>query len=148
MQRDGGEWASAYLEHGDVMLLVDPVLPAAGADLDRFTRAIDRDLARLGGPVWVMLTRADQRRDAEAVLAITGARVWVPGEPPPPGAEEMPTGRAGEAAVWSPTHRALMPGVALRVDAGRLVGEPGVDVAGLLAVSPDVVVPSVGPMVA
>lgn len=146
VRRDGAEWASAYLEHGDVMLLVDPVLPPPGDDLDRFARAIDRDLARLGGPVWVMLTRAAEPRDADALIAMTGARSWVPGDAPPAGMDELPTGRPGEAALWSPVHRALMPGTAMRAGAGGLVAQPGVDAVPLLALSPQVVVPSIGPM--
>lgn len=148
MRRDGHELASAYLEHGDVMLLVDPVLPPAGDDLDRFARAIERDLARLAGPVWVMLTRAAEPRDADAVSRMTGAGTWVPGDPLPIGMQALPTGRDGEAALWSEVHRALMPGGALHVHAGRLVAAPGVDATPLLALAPDVVVPSLGPMAA
>lgn len=148
MQRDGVEMACAYLEHGNAMLLVDPVLPHAGDDLERFGRAIERDLARLAGPVWVMLTRADRPRDADALVGMTGGRAWVPGDPPPTGIVELPTGREGEAALWSSVHRALMPGTALRVDAGRLVAEPGVDAGPLVAMSARVVLPSIGPITA
>lgn len=146
VRRDGNELASAYLEHGDVMLLVDPVLPPPGDDLDRFARAIERDLARLAGPVWVMLTRAAEPRDADSVARMTGAGTWVPGDLLPTGMQALPTGRDGEAALWSNEHRALMPGTSLHVHAGRLVGAPGVDAAPLLAMAPDAVVPSLGPM--
>lgn len=146
VRRDGHQVASAYLEHGDMMLLVDPVLPPPGDDLDRFARAIERDLARLAGPAWVMLTRAWEPRDADALTRMTGAATWVPGDPLPAAMQALPTGRDGEAALWSEVHRALMPGTALHVHAGRLVGAPGVDAAALLAMAPDVVVPSLGPM--
>jgi hypothetical protein len=146
VHRDGVALASAYLEHGDAILLVDPVLPAAGDDLDRFRRAIERDIERLGGPVWVLATRDDDPRDAQGLVAITGARAWAPGSPAPAGLESLGTGRPGECALWSPVHRALMPGRALIAEDGVLVGAPGVDAQALLACAPAVVIPSLGPM--
>lgn len=141
-----GERACAYLEHGDAMLLVDPVLPPPGDDLDRFRRAIERDLERLGGPVHVMLTRKDDPRDAEALIAMTGGRQWAPGQAPPAGVEVIPTGLGAEVALWSPAHAALMPGRAMRVEGGAAVPVPGADATALLAVAAQVVIPSVGPM--
>lgn len=152
--RDGVELASAYLEHGDAMLLVDPVLPPPGDDLARFERAIARDLARLGGRAWVLLTRSDDPRDAEATAAMTGASRWQPDEPRepaepsqpiPPGIEAISVG-AGQVALWSPVHRALMPGRAMEVRDGALQAAPGVDAAPLLALGAEVVIPSAGPM--
>jgi hypothetical protein len=146
VRRDGVELASAYLEHDDAMLLVDPVLPPPGDDLARFERAIARDLARLGGPVVVMLTRADDPRDADALIAMTGATRWVPGQAPPISVEVIPVRVGDEVALWSQPHRALMPGRALMVHGGALVPAPGVDPSPLLARAPEVVIPSVGPM--
>jgi hypothetical protein len=148
VQRGRFEWASAYLEHGDVMLLVDPVLPSAEEDLERFTGAIERDLARLGGAVHVMSTRADDARDAASLVAMTGGTRWVPGDDPPPGIEVHATGAPGEVALWSPSHLALMPGRAITFDAGTLVAGPGADVVPLLALPAHVVIPSIGPMMA
>ena len=37
-----GERTSAYIEHGDVMILVDPLLPPDADDAARFRRAICR----------------------------------------------------------------------------------------------------------
>lgn len=145
--RQGGvELASAYLEHDDAMLLVDPVLPPPGDDLARFERAIARDLARLGGPVVVMLTRADDPRDADALVAMTGATRWVPGQAPPISVEVIPVGHGDEVALWSQAHRTLMPGRALTVQGGALAAAPGVDPSPLFARAPEVVIPSVGPM--
>lgn len=146
MRRDGIERASAYLEHGEVMLLVDPVLPAPGEDLSRFERAIARDLERLGGPARVLLTRAHDPRDAEALVAMTGGTRWTAGQDPPPGIEVMPVGQGDDVAFWSVVHRALMPGRALVADRGALVAAPGVDAAPLLALDPAVIIPSVGAM--
>ena len=146
VRRGGVELASAYLEHGDVMLLVDPVLPAPGDDLARFERAIARDLERLGGPARVLLTRADDPRDADRVVAMTGGTRWAPGDSPPDGVAVLPVGTGGEVALWSAAYRALMPGRALEVRDGALVAAPGVDAAPLLALGAEVVIPSVGPM--
>ncbi len=129
------------------MLLVDPVLPAPGADRERFRRAINRDLARLGGPVHVMLTRAAQPRDAGALARMTGGDIWTMGDPLPPGMQAVPTGREGEVALWSDPHAALMPGGALVVHGGEVVAAPGADGPALLALAPAVIIPSVGPMV-
>lgn len=145
---DGGrERASAYLEHGDVMLLVDPVLPPPGEDLDRFRRAIDRDVARVGGPVHVMLTRAGEPRDADALAVMTGGVMWRPGDSPPPGIEVMPTGIEGELALWSAEHSALMPGRAIMFEDDIVIAAPGADIAPLLSRPARAVIPSVGPMV-
>ncbi len=144
--RDGLELASAYLEHGDAMLLVDPVIPAAVDDRARFERALARDRARLGGAVWVLLTRADEPRDADEVRLMTGGRQWTPGDPEPPGVTTIPVGEPGVAAIWSPGHRALMPGRAMTASSGALLPAPGVDGDALLALEPEVVIPSVGPM--
>lgn len=135
MTTGGVELASAYLEHGDVMLLVDPVLPPPGEDLDRFLRAIHRDLNRLGGPVHVMLTRADDPRDSAELARITGARTWTHGRPIPEGMQEVPTGAGDEVGLWSAVHAALMP--------GRALPPPGSPMAALPA---QAVIPSVGPM--
>ncbi len=131
----GVERASAYLEHGSAMLLVDPVLPPPGDDLDRFQRAIARDLERLAGPVHVLLTRADDPRDSRALAAMTGAGIWTAGRPEPPGIRAIPTADAGEVGLWSREHAALMP--------GRALPAPGTAMAALPA---RVVIPSVGPM--
>lgn len=142
------EWASAYLEHGDVMLLVDPVLPDGGDDLERFTRAIERDLARLAGPVHVMSTRAGDPRDTARLAEMTGGSPWVPGDDPPPGIEVHETGMPGEVALWSAAHGALMPGRAITFDRGAVVAAPGADIAPLLALPVRAVIPSLGPMMA
>ena len=103
-----GDRSSAYMEHGDQMILVDPVLPPAGDDLDRFTRAIERDLVRLGGSVHVLLTRHGHPRDSDAIEQMTGAVRWHPGMgEAPAGMYSLPVAE-GAVALWSPVHRALV----------------------------------------
>ena len=103
-----GSYTSAYLEHGDVMIIVDPVLPPEEDDLDRFRRAIARDLDRLGGPVHVLMTRNGHPRDCDALVAMTGGATWHPGMgQPPAGLISLPVAESA-VALWSPVHRALV----------------------------------------
>jgi hypothetical protein len=103
-----GDRSSAYMEHGDQMILVDPMLPPAGDDLDRFARAIERDLTRLGGSVHVLLTRHGHPRDSDAIEQMTGAVRWHPGMgEAPAGMYSLPVAE-GAVALWSPVHRALV----------------------------------------
>jgi len=145
---DGAPRAATYLEHGDHMVLVDPVLPPAGAERGRFDRAIARDLARLGGPVSILRTHSAAAHEVAEVVRLTGGRAIGPEDPPPPGMQRLSLDAPHEAAWWSAQHRALMPGRALRVSPdGVIVPGPGVDAAALLAVAPRVVIPAEGPMV-
>jgi hypothetical protein len=64
---------SLYVERPDAVLLVDPVVPAG--EEERFFRALDRDVARLGRPVVVVLT--DASRDPSAFVERYGAQVLV-----------------------------------------------------------------------
>ncbi|MGB1626567.1 MAG: hypothetical protein ACPHET_02210 [Miltoncostaeaceae bacterium] len=144
----GAPRAATYLEHGDHMVLVDPVLPTDDVDRARFHRAIVRDLARLGGAVSILCTHPADADEVAEVVHLTGGRVVGPEEPPPPGMQRLPLDARHEAAWWSARHRALMPGRALRVSPdGVIVPAPGVDAATLLAVAPRVVIPAEGPMV-
>ncbi len=125
-----GQRSSAYLEHGDVMILIDPLLPTQGDELERFTRAINRDLARLGGPVHVLLTRHGHPRDADAFVAMTGGTVWHPGMgPSPAGMHALPVGE-GAVALWSPVHRALVVPDAVQAEGGM-----GLDPAAIIVTS-------------
>jgi hypothetical protein len=45
---------SLYVERPDAVVLIDPVVPAG--EEERFFRALDRDVERLGRPVVVLLT--------------------------------------------------------------------------------------------
>ena len=103
-----GSRTSAYIEHGDVMIVVDPVLPPEGDDLDRFRRAIARDVDRLGGAVHVLMTRNGHPRDCDALVAMTGGAVWHPGMGQAPGGLLSLPVAEGAVALWSTVHRALV----------------------------------------
>jgi glyoxylase-like metal-dependent hydrolase (beta-lactamase superfamily II) len=126
------EWAatvgSVYCETADGVVLVDPLVPADEAG--RFWGALDRDVARVGGRVHVLLTVHWHARNARAVAERYGARTWAPvraraplsrrsvtvtdafrpGDALPGGIEAFGTARASEVVYWLPEHRALVPG--------------------------------------
>jgi len=68
--QDGGtggweqEVASYYAEMPDAIVLVDPIVPG---EAEPFWRALDRDISRLGGPLFVCVTTADHERSAAVV---------------------------------------------------------------------------------
>jgi hypothetical protein len=67
---DGREVVSTYYEAPSAVVLVDPEVPEEGdPEAARFWRALDRDVARLGRPVVVVLADPDRARSAERVLA-------------------------------------------------------------------------------
>jgi hypothetical protein len=53
-----GTERSVYYEAPDAIVLVDPHVPG-GDDEERFWRALDRDVARLGTPVVLLFTGAE-----------------------------------------------------------------------------------------
>jgi glyoxylase-like metal-dependent hydrolase (beta-lactamase superfamily II) len=123
-----------YLEASDAVCLIDPLVPPE--DVDRFWRALDRDVERAGVPVHVLLTIFWHARSARAVADRYGARVWAPagakaaaarrlgtlsdpfrpGDPLPGGIVAHPSGRAGEVLYGIPAHRALVAGDVLLGD--------------------------------
>jgi glyoxylase-like metal-dependent hydrolase (beta-lactamase superfamily II) len=130
---------SVYCETGDGVVLVDPLAPADHADAPRFWRALDRDVARAGGGVHVLLTVFWHVRSTPEVAERYQARTWAPatarapvtrrgvavtdpfrpGDPLPGGIEAFGTARTSEVVYWIPHHRALVPGdVLLGADAG------------------------------
>jgi glyoxylase-like metal-dependent hydrolase (beta-lactamase superfamily II) len=132
------EWredvGSVYCETGDGVVLVDPIVPPE--DTDRFWRALDRDVQRLGGPVHVLVSVYWHTRSAAAMVERYDARVWSssrvraavarragvvtdpfrPGDPLPGGIVALPTARSGEVVYWIPRHGALVPGDVLLGD--------------------------------
>ncbi len=142
---DGCEMASTYLEHGRDIILIDPVLPPPGDDLDRFHQAIGRDMQRLMGGVYILLTRTEHARDGTSLADRTSASIWMSRDgDPPAGMVAVPSGLAGEVALWSPVHRALIVGHAVAVRDGRLVAAPGADVASMSLLAPHVIIPGHG----
>jgi hypothetical protein len=73
---DGAEGNGVYHEHPDGIVLIDPLLPADAGDAERFWRALDRDVERIGRPPVVASTLPDRDASARAVVArYAGARV-------------------------------------------------------------------------
>jgi hypothetical protein len=129
-----GEWGEdvgcLYVESGDAIVLVDPLVPEDAPEAERFWRALDRDVERCGVPVHVLVTVFWHARSAAAfvdrygaqVHAASGARAAVArragvvhdayrvGAPLPGGIVALPAGRRTEVALWIPAHRALAPG--------------------------------------
>lgn len=142
---DGCARASTYLEHGRDIILVDPVLPPPGDDLDRFHRAIDHDTQRLAGGVRILLTCSGHLRDSASLADRTGAVLWTPGDgDPPAGMVALPSGLVDEVALWSPVHRVLIVGHAVAMRDGRLVAAPGADVASMSLLAPHAIIPAHG----
>lgn len=134
------EWkedvGSVYCESPDGVVLVDPLVPSAPDEADRFWTALDRDVARVGGEVHVLVTVFWHTRSAADMVDRYGARVWAPtrgrqaiarragvvtdayrpGDPLPGGIEGLRTARAAEVVFWIPNQRTLVPGDALLGD--------------------------------
>ena len=123
-----------YCETDDGVVLVDPLVPPE--DTERFWQALDRDIARLGAPVHVLVTIFWHTRSAAAMVERYSARVWAPttsraavarragvvtdafrpGDPLPGGIEAFRTARSTEVVYWIPWHASLVPGDVLLGD--------------------------------
>jgi glyoxylase-like metal-dependent hydrolase (beta-lactamase superfamily II) len=124
------ETGCAYYEAPGAIVLVDPAVPPEGSpDAERFWRALDGDVERLGRPVAVLLTAP---RHAGAAAPVH-RRYGSPEDPPlPAGVESRPAGAPGEVVYWLPEHAALLAGDALADDgAGGLRLGPGASAAAL-----------------
>jgi glyoxylase-like metal-dependent hydrolase (beta-lactamase superfamily II) len=64
----------AYYEAADALVLFDPLVPRG--EEDKFWRALDGDVKRLGRPVRVLLTGPWHARDTTLVVERYGADVW------------------------------------------------------------------------
>lgn len=101
-----------YVETPDAVAVVDPLVPAD--EEDRFWRALDRDVERLGLPVTVLLTCPWHARSAAAVEKRYGATRELP-----PAIEAI-SAAPEEVAFWLPAHAALLAGDVLVGDGGGL----------------------------
>ncbi len=122
------DWGQAvgcvYWEGPSEVVLVDPLVPVDDAERDRFWRALDRDVERLGRPVVTLVTCSWHDRSEAAVSARYGGRVVGPLDdeaslPDGVGAIHVPV--AGETVWWLEGARAVVPGDTLLGD-----GEGGV----------------------
>jgi glyoxylase-like metal-dependent hydrolase (beta-lactamase superfamily II) len=136
------EWTQpvgcVYLEAPDGVCLIDPLVPPE--DEARFLDALDRDIARLGLPVHVLLTVYWHTRSARELGERYGAEVWAPsrarhavvrragharpfrpGELLPGGVQAFPTARSNEVVFYLPERRTIVAGdVILGVGDGAL----------------------------
>ena len=133
------EVGSLYVETNDGVVLVDPLVPTE--DTERFWRALDADVARVGAQVHVLVTVFWHTRSAAALVERYDARVWAPSRGRaavarragtvtdpfgretslPGGVRALATARAAEVVYWVPEHGALVPGdVLLGDDRGGL----------------------------
>jgi glyoxylase-like metal-dependent hydrolase (beta-lactamase superfamily II) len=136
-----GEWrdevGSVYVESEDAIVLVDPLVPEERDEAERLWRALDRDVARAGAPVHVLVTVFWHARSSAEVVGRYRGRLHVssrarapierrtnavtdvfrPGDELPAGVEALASGRATEVVYWIPAHGALVPGDVLLGDA-------------------------------
>jgi glyoxylase-like metal-dependent hydrolase (beta-lactamase superfamily II) len=102
--------ASAYLETAEAVVLVDPLVPPG--EEERFYEALDRDVARMGLPVAVVLTNPWHRRSTDELVQRYDAQLFVAAE------GSLPTGLAAhpggmqpdDVVVHAPSHRAIFTG--------------------------------------
>jgi glyoxylase-like metal-dependent hydrolase (beta-lactamase superfamily II) len=113
-----------YYESADGVVLIDPQLPRAD-EVERFWRALDRDVKRAGGLVHVLLTGPWHDRSTANVVARYGASVWAhpdadwADKPDPTTTRELPAGveallpegnAEGQAFFFIREHRTLVTG--------------------------------------
>jgi glyoxylase-like metal-dependent hydrolase (beta-lactamase superfamily II) len=133
------EVGCTYVETGDGVCLVDPLVPPE--DRAKFLEALDRDVVRLGLPVHVLVTVFWHTRGAAELAERYGAEIWAPsraraaverrsgrevrafrpGDALPGHIDAHATARSNEVVLYVPDQRALVAGdVILGADAGSL----------------------------
>jgi glyoxylase-like metal-dependent hydrolase (beta-lactamase superfamily II) len=133
------EVGCVYVETPDGVCLVDPLVPPE--DRAKFLEALDRDVARIGLPVHVLVTVFWHTRNAAEPAERYGAEIWAPsraraaverragrkvrtfrpGDQLPGGIDAHATARSNEVVLFLPAHRALVAGdVMLGTDDGSL----------------------------
>ena len=96
----GPEVGSVYAELPEALVIVDPLIP--DDEEETFWSALDRDVERLGLPVWVLLTVHWHERSVAAVLERYKAKLWRPEEK-----GELPAGVRAEVVKGSDWVEAL-----------------------------------------
>jgi hypothetical protein len=108
----GPDVASVYAELPQALVVIDPLVPAD--EDERFLSALDRDVERLGLPVYVLLTVHWHERSVAAVLERYRATLWRPeekGELPEGVHAEIVRGSDWvEALFYLEAHRTLVAG--------------------------------------
>jgi glyoxylase-like metal-dependent hydrolase (beta-lactamase superfamily II) len=111
-ERWGPEVGSVYAELEEAVVVIDPLVPAD--EEEQFWPALDRDVERLGRPLYVLLTVHWHERSVAAVLDRYKAVLWRPEEKIelPEGVEPVVVKGAdwSEAMFFLEPHRALVVG--------------------------------------
>ena len=119
---DAGDWARdvgcVYAEIDGAIVAVDPLVPAEPNERDRFWRALDRDVERLGAPL-VVTTVSDHIRSAAELVERYGTADRTADDVV--GLEAIATARFEEVVVWLEPHRALIAGDVLLGDSNGSV---------------------------
>lgn len=126
---DGEGWerevGCVYLEAADAVVLIDPLIPTAPDERERFLTHLDADVERAGTPVAILLTVAAHERSAPELAERFGAEVWahereverwgargdrvfLAGADLPGGVTALDA--AFEIVFWIPAHAALVAG--------------------------------------
>ena len=125
--QEGDRWprqvGCVYAETPETLLIVDPLVPPDEPEAGRFWTALDRDVERVGLPVFVALTVHWHERHSAEVAARYGGRLWRPEEerallPPGVEAEVVQGADWKEAALWLEPYRALVVGDLMVGDGG------------------------------
>ena len=113
--KPGGGWEQevgcVYWEAADAVVLVDPLVPLEDAERARFLEALDRDVDRLGRPVFILLTCHWHERSAAELAERYGGTVRREASDVLPvgvGAIEAPCGP--ETVYWLEHAAAVVPG--------------------------------------
>jgi glyoxylase-like metal-dependent hydrolase (beta-lactamase superfamily II) len=113
-ERWGPEVGSVYAELPGAVVIVDPLVPDDEEEEEEFWSALDRDVERLGRPVYVLLTVHWHERSVASVLDRYHATLWRPeekGELPEGVQAEIVKGSDWvEALFFLEPHRALVAG--------------------------------------
>jgi hypothetical protein len=109
--------ASYYCEGDGSLLLIDPIVPSDVSDRERFWRALDRDVERVGPPQ-ILLTCDWHARSMRNVLErYTSAHAWTVTEAALPGGAATIAGVVGgDVLIWLPSYAALVAGDTLLGD--------------------------------
>lgn len=95
-----------YYEAPTAVVLIDPLIPDEPHERDRFLRALDADVDRLGRPVRIVVTVHWHRRSTEELLARYDAT-----EDVPHCVETIEVAHEWtERLLWIPEHKALFAG--------------------------------------
>jgi LemA protein len=128
------EVGSVYCETADGVVLIDPLVPMAEAA--QFWEALERDVAKAGGEVHVLVTVFWHTRSTKQIVERYNARVWARArgkqavarragsvsdpfrkdDPLPGGIQAFETARASEVVYWLSDDRTVVPGDVLLGD--------------------------------